>query len=762
MRVPTRPKRLWGLAALALAVWPAGVALAQDLVTRSESGSNKPIGVFADQVRVWEQPGGKVMLVCGHVWISQELVNLKFDEGVLFVDEQDPQGTGTCRLRVYSEGGVLLEEAGERGQRGWWWPPAAQSRATSPDNRSAAWPDDPLVQRAAQVAGSRSVQTAPFPVAPAGPSVAPPVPVASRARGVPDRAGPHRRHVVPAGQPEQGDIRLVGGQSLPEPVPPPPPPAPPEVAPAPRPATPGQPAGLRPAACGRRRAGGRHRAQGHQHPACATTQEIQFRNNPLPNGEMAVIVSSGVILNVTGNDADESTLDIEADRIVFWTKGDTAEILGDLRNGQGQKHRSIEFYLAGHVEIRTKSKKDAKTIRCDEAYYDVNRHVAVALHADLEVYDPKTTTAVHLQSDELFQLNEHQFESPGGQVNASELPYDPNLELRTGKSTLELAEIQRCDDLRRPGLRPQDRPAEHGDAAHVPGRDMRGAPGGRSPIFYLPYIAADVNDPLGPLQNFSVNYNKIYGIQLLTTWDMYATVGLHRTPGLTGGCWPTYMSVRGPGPGHDLRRQLPRPFGIPGNYEYTVRAYGIRDTGTDVIGGNRVPWSTSAARRRSPPRSSSTRATAAGSWPGSTARTCPTASRCRPVSAISDEWFLEQYFRNEFQMEPNQETFAYVKQQQDNWGLDGPGRGAHPPLGDRATRPAAQGRGLRPGPVAVRRGDLERQGQRGLRHPAADAAAGRVRIAERHRDDGHTRRLGGGDVDAAVADHDRAGRVAAG
>src|SRR5581483_9421519 len=37
------------------------------------------------------------------------------------------------------------------------------------------------------------------------------------------------------------------------------------------------------------------------------------------------------------------------------------------------------------------------------------------------------------------------------------------------------------------------------------------------------------------------------------------------------------------------------------------------------------------------------------------------------VSALSDKNFLEQYFKIEFDHDINQETFAYLKQQQDNW-----------------------------------------------------------------------------------------------
>src|SRR5262249_33734438 len=37
------------------------------------------------------------------------------------------------------------------------------------------------------------------------------------------------------------------------------------------------------------------------------------------------------------------------------------------------------------------------------------------------------------------------------------------------------------------------------------------------------------------------------------------------------------------------------------------------------------------------------------------------------VSALSDKNFLEQYYKPEFDLDINQETFLYLKQQQDHW-----------------------------------------------------------------------------------------------
>ena len=45
-------------------------------------------------------------------------------------------------------------------------------------------------------------------------------------------------------------------------------------------------------------------------------------------------------------------LDIEADRLVFWTKGDSAELINKLKAPTGETSNSMEFYLSGNVEIR--------------------------------------------------------------------------------------------------------------------------------------------------------------------------------------------------------------------------------------------------------------------------------------------------------------------------------------------------------------------------------------------------------------------------
>ncbi|NBY01586.1 MAG: hypothetical protein EBQ87_06340, partial [Planctomycetes bacterium] len=116
---------------------------------------------------------------------------------------------------------------------------------------------------------------------------------------------------------------------------------------------------------------------------------FNIRMEPLANGEQAVIVSGGVIMNVK-DVAGIGLVDIEADRLVIWTKGaNPQEIIGNLKKQTNQSGKELELYLSGHVEVRqqdpakpgNKKKSDAgevRIIRADEVYYDIGRNTAVA------------------------------------------------------------------------------------------------------------------------------------------------------------------------------------------------------------------------------------------------------------------------------------------------------------------------------------------------------------------------------------------------
>src|SRR5262249_25524338 len=105
--------------------------------------------------------------------------------------------------------------------------------------------------------------------------------------------------------------------------------------------------------------------------------DLRYQSYPLPGGETAVVFSSGIILTVRTAEDKTGLLDIEADRLVLWTRGDTQQLVGKLR-AEGQTTRSLAVYLSGNVEVRNQSDKEVRGLRADEVYYDVGRNVAVA------------------------------------------------------------------------------------------------------------------------------------------------------------------------------------------------------------------------------------------------------------------------------------------------------------------------------------------------------------------------------------------------
>src|SRR5207248_4720090 len=87
--------------------------------------------------------------------------------------------------------------------------------------------------------------------------------------------------------------------------------------------------------------------------------------------------------------------------LVLWTRGTAQQFISGLSSGQGQASRDLEFYLAGDVVIRERDDRGSKTLHADEVYYDVNRNVAVAIRANLEVTQRGIPEPLHLTAQEL-------------------------------------------------------------------------------------------------------------------------------------------------------------------------------------------------------------------------------------------------------------------------------------------------------------------------------------------------------------------------
>lgn len=705
------------LAALAL---PLGWLVAQTTppapaddvlrLSRNIPGDTKPIQLAADEVFAWTEGAEQHFVLKGQVLIQHGVLRLRAQQAAVFIDMAAYRTKGICRAEVYAEGELALENSGETKQaeravvelvtRGEVKVHSGRAKL-SPQNLS----QDPLVGRGRAV---RRIAETPRPVAPPAtpspynpPGIAPPPPP----RGTPDP------YLPPGGQPGPGATPLPPLQPLPPAGPPgggPPPgatagdvqpadfrnteqpaPAPgravsatsPEIVVAqqpvlpppidaagpmlPPPAEPARPPQLPPLSLPevpeRRLAISPRGAAG-----------FGLAREMLPNGEQALVVTGGVILNIRGAPKVD-LIDLEADRLVIISKKvDPQQVFDGMRQPEGQNQNpDVELYLAGNVEIRqaattearpgsggrTLFKNETRTIRADEVYYDAKRNVAVALKGSLEIRDPMIASPIIARAEEIVQTSTTTFELLQAEIFSSRLPSDPGLKVYVTQAHVEERKVPRLGLLGQMVDRRTGQPLEL-TQTWVTAQDVYFELEG-VPFFYTPYLAGDARDPLGPVEDVRFGFNNIFGLQLGTTLNMYDLLGVQAYEGTRWTLLTDYLSDRGPGIGTDFDYRGVDPFGIPSRYDGVARGYVIYDDGDDVLGGFRIIDRTAPTTRG--------RVTWRNGW-----YEIPYGFQLQSqVAYQSDRNFFEQYYKQEFDVGVPQETFLYLKQQQENaaWTL---------------------------------------------------------------------------------------------
>jgi hypothetical protein len=410
-----------------------------------------------------------------------------------------------------------------------------------------------------------------------------------------------------------------------------------------------------------------------------SSQEIKFDSPGRgPDGETAVILSNGVIISITNPGDRMGIVDMEADRVVIWTKGESSGVISNMTGpGETKRSRETEFYLAGHVQIYNKNKQETHVLYADEVYYDVGRNVAIALRANMEIHQPRLPYPLNIQSEQIVQQNPKLFETGRTVLFASNLASDPGLTITVSSATVEDTDTPRRNIF---GFVIKDlitgEPMTQTQKIFR-GRNMILAIEG-VPIFYLPFVQTDPEDPLGPLDSIAFNYNKIFGFQFFTTWNVYDLIGVRPVPGTRWQLDVDYLTARGPALGTNYQyagRDM--FFGIPGRYEGMVKAYGIDDGHKDVLGGNRgieqfvsPPGELGTANFQALPihhpelRGRFTDLFNVQDIPGG-------FFFQGQIQALSDKNFLEQFFNYEYNSNPIQQTFLYGGWREGNLAVTG-------------------------------------------------------------------------------------------
>jgi hypothetical protein len=697
---------------------------------RDLPGDSKPIVLDADEIASWtEKQGGAeycVFLLRGLVLAQQGIVQARFAQGVAWVDISRYKITAKLHMELYAEDGVRIDDGstirdypkvildvttrGEFRLHTHRSPLAQQTRADDPlVQRGRAWGLGPAALRAAQPAPAPVVQPAsyqerhlilpptvtpqpasmpslqPVPPIPAPPpppprtSAAPTGPVervsfasppadppppsntpdtaGQGAPGPPARPGPP---VLPTAQPGQGPQppgpespatgapRAPDGSvppSGPSPVPPGTPPLPPPSRPTP-PTPPGRTGAVTRNFVIVPRQGGTFQGK------------ISEKG---PNGESIYIITGGVILQVR-NAPNLGMIDMEADRVVIWTRGDVGQLANNIQQPAGHDSNDLQVYLSGHVIIRqapiVNPKGEQRAISADEVYYDVNRNVAIALNARLELTQPLLKDPLIATVQELRQTSINTFELTKAEVFSSKLPSDPGLKIDLHDGVIEDTTVPLKNVFGGPVMdRKTGQPVMvqqtlvTGNNTFFELEDI--------PFFWLPHMATTAQQPLGPVQDFNFGYNHLFGIQLGLTLNVYQLLGLQPRPNTRWWLNLDYLSYRGPGIGTNYDYSGTELFDMPAKYTGQFKGFGMIDRNFDILGGIRPLNNFGPTNFRG-----------WGLWRNTIEDMPYGFSFLSQVSGLSDRNFLEQYYKRVFDLDPNQATFWFLKQQstdQGNW-----------------------------------------------------------------------------------------------
>ncbi len=307
---------------------------------------------------------------------------------------------------------------------------------------------------------------------------------------------------------------------------------------------------------------------------------LNIRWFPSPAGnEWVAVITSGVNLVVDGVDP-AGPLDVSADRLVIWTRGQAQPSLDG--NAAQAADVPLELYMEGNVVFR----QGQRVVEALSMFYDVPRSSGVITGATVLTPVDNYSGVVRLRADVMRQIDRSRFVAQQTGLTSSRLGV-PTWEFRSRE--LEFTDEQ--VPLAAPGGQPAIDPVsgepvvEH--EQFITSRGNTVTVGG-VPVLWWPVLATNAKKPTFYINNAQIKNDRIFGTQLLTSWDAFQVFGWRRPP--DGVDWDfdvDYLSLRGPGGGTSLLYNRPDFLGFGGPASGDLDAWFIGDVGLDNLGLNR-------------------------------------------------------------------------------------------------------------------------------------------------------------------------------
>ncbi|MCH7557849.1 MAG: LPS-assembly protein LptD [Planctomycetes bacterium] len=344
------------------------------------------------------------------------------------------------------------------------------------------------------------------------------------------------------------------------------------------------------------------------------------------------------------------------DRFYLWQKqdekggllelqADNAVLFGSVQEpGSGEKRTGDEgifgggaieaIYLSGDVLMT----KGLRTIRADEIYYEFEGKKSLAVNAVMRSFDVSEGIPIYVRAAKLRQLAENKFAAENITLTTSEF-YLPQISFNA--SSVLITDTTSLDE-QQGGVTKGSYDAQM--------RDVRLKMYDKT-IFYWPFIRSNLQRSDTPLKSVHVGHDSTWGTLVETRWYLARLLGLKEPEGTESTLALDYYSKRGIGSGIEVDYAKEDYFG-------KIFGYIIDDRGEDRLGRHSTRKHLEPERDLRGRFGFQHRQFLPYNWQLTT-----------ELSYISDKYFLESFYRSEFNVGKAQETIVHMKRIEDNWGL---------------------------------------------------------------------------------------------
>jgi hypothetical protein len=325
---------------------------------------------------------------------------------------------------------------------------------------------------------------------------------------------------------------------------------------------------------------------------------------------------------------------IEADGLVLWRRPADANAAGGDTSATFMRNEQVSaIYVEGDVVVR----EGQQEIRAAEFYYDLRSHRGIATDVAYRTYEASRGVPIFIRAAQLRQTALDHFEAEKVTLTTSEFA--------TPQLSVNADSIRIIDLTQAPEQASETPPKGRFDAEM---KDVRFKYYDTT-FFAWPSLHTNGEMPDVPIKSINVGNDSTYGTSVETRWYLSRLMGLQEPEGTDSSLLADYYSKRGPGGGVDVEYEREYYFG-------RLLGYVVEDHGQDRLSRTQenvnVPDTTRGRFKFQH------RQFLPDSW-----------QLTAEASYESDQNFLQQYYRNEFNVGKEQETLLHLKRIEGNTGL---------------------------------------------------------------------------------------------